>query len=250
MMRMLPILLFLTAAGCSKDPSPVEVAQTHVKSWQSMGMCLPEAQVPFFAANFTEVANVLTDALCHPDNAVRQRAAYIIEGIGDVASPLEPDLVRAIKVESVRVVRLYLYAALRAIGSRQPGTVEMLKNKFEALTKRPIAATDGVTYTATDERIYLSSAIYCLTSDEAEKSKYISEVTQWLVPPAAGLSESERDAYWEHRWCAVNSVKHMKGAQEALPLLEAMLTEEAPKPWVSIHVPEAIVSLQNEDDLR
>jgi hypothetical protein len=42
----------------------------------------------------------------------------------------------------------------------------------------------------------------------------------------------------------------MKGAREVIPLLQAMLEEKPRKPWVSLHVPKAIKSLEKERNFQ
>ena len=246
MIRATTIVLLILAAGCLRQPTPVEVAQAHIQSWRSMGMYLPKDQVPFFAANFTEVAGALSNALCDPNDDVRQRAAYVIEELGIVAAPLEDDVVAAILSESNRLVRLYLYNAIRATGQADHTAVRVLRRRFMALPKTDTDVKADPTYSAIDERIYVASALYVLDPDEEGKGKYLAEVTQWLRPPDTTLSKPELEDYWEHRWCAVNAVENMKGAREAIPLLEAMLVEKSGKPWVSVHVPRAINTLKKD----
>ena len=68
MMKRLTIILLLCAAGCSKtdeaapqEPKAVQQARAYVKSWNHMGMYLPDDQVSFFAANYASVTGVLAE---------------------------------------------------------------------------------------------------------------------------------------------------------------------------------------------
>lgn len=247
MKSLISLLLFLSfIAGCTRHQSPADIAREHIQGWGSMGMYLPKDQVSFFADNFPNVSVLLSDALRHPNEDVRQRAAYVIEELGPVAASLEEDLADSVRSEASRLVRLYQYNALLSIGANNSSTIKLLRDNFAALPERIAVATGDETYTTTDERIYLASALYVLDSAPQAKKSYFKEVAQWLAPPPSNLSQSELDVYWEHRWCAVNVVANMRGASEAIPLLQAMLEEESRKPWVSVHVPRAIKSLKKE----
>lgn len=238
------VVVLTVAAGCSRPPAPVDKAREYVAGWADMGARLPSDQVTFFRTHLAEVKGVLSEALSHINPDVRQRAAYVIEELGPSAMTLGPDVERALRVESERLVRLYLYDALRSIGTARTETVSYLTNRFESLAAERDVSTGGALYTPIDERIYLAADLYVLDSSGEKKSEHLGFVLQWLHPPKAGLSTQKRETYWEHRWCAVNAIEHMAGAEEAIPLLEAMLTEQDAKPWVGTHVPRALRALR------
>jgi hypothetical protein len=251
MMRLISFAcLALTLTGCAKQsvPSdPVAAARYYVKGWNTSSMYLPpQEEISFFANHFQEVSNVLGDALADNEETVRQRAAYVIEHIGEKASALEPRLATQIGKEQSRLVRLYLYGAIRATGAKDPATVEGLKKRYNGMINAE-ETKEGI-YSTTDERISLASALYVIDDQPEERGKLLQEVTQWLQPPAATLSGRELDTYWEHRWMAVISVEHMRGAKEAIPLLESMLAEKPTKSWVDVHVPRALQTLRKSLD--
>ena len=112
-------------------------------------------------------------------------------------------------------------------------------------TSSPLGVAD---YTFVDERISVASALYVLAEESPQRDVFREFVLQWLRPPTAELSAKDLADYWDHRWCAVISVEFMHGADEAIRLLESMLTEEDAKPWVAVHVPRALRSLQSLSD--
>ena len=251
-MKNLISLLFILSfvPGCTSAKSPADVAREYIQSWRSMGMYLPENQVPFFADHYSSVSDLLADALSHPNEDTRQRAAYVVEELGQVAASLEGELFAALQSESSRLVRLYHYNALRSIEASDSATINGLRERLSSLPEKVVGASDNATYTTTDERIYLASVLYVLDSSSEAKADYLSEVAQWLSPPPDELDKVAEENYWEHRWCAVNAVEHMAGARKAIPLLQAMLKEEPTKPWVSVHVPRAIASLKTRKDAQ
>jgi HEAT repeats len=237
MIRIGFILLLLTLAGCTQDRTAITTAREYVNGWDAMRANLPADQVPFFAERFTEVDRVLANALKHPNEDIRMRAAYIIKELGPPAATLHPVVVSVLKSEQSRLVRLYLYGALGSMAVSDKETIQLLTEMYDALPRIDKRNSDGFSYSTEDERIYLASALYVLDSDELAKPVYLAEVTQWLAPPSVDLDKSETALYWDHRWCAVNAVEYMKGAKEAIPLLKSMLDERPKKLWVSTYVP-------------
>lgn len=209
-----------------------------------MGMYLPTDQIPFFAEHFSDVTDVLAKAMVNPNSDIRQRAAYVIEGLGHQAKSLEADILNALQVESDRTVRMYFYSALRSIGTDGHLTLSYLRNRFLLLSQQQDDPSDGESYKTSDERVSMAAALFVLDKDLQQRSDYLDEVLQWLKPPSPTLSPSELEAYWEHRWIAVIEVEYMNGAEEAIPLLEEMLSEQPTKPWVSAHVPRALKALR------
>ncbi len=235
--------------GCkdsSSDSFSVQhKAQEYVNGWTNMGVYLPAKQVSFFEVHFNDVQSILVEALEHSNPDVRMRAAYIIENLSEKAITLEFDILRALESESTRVVRLYLYGALRAIGARENVTINALKERFALL------AIDGndfmdknERYTNVDEQIYVAATLYVLDDDLKARPNYLSAVLKWLESPETKLYKEDMESYWNHRLCAVDVVEHMNGATEAIPLLKAMLSEQPQKPWVSSHVPRVLDALE------
>ena len=247
------ILLLITLVGCSgsceSDSSKVSrMARKYVDGWTTMGMWLPKKQVPFFAAHFSQVKDVLANALKHSNPDVRQRAAYVVEELGRQAALLESHITQALESESERLVRIYLYNALRAVGASDRATIATLRRTFELLAQEQSDSPEETEYyNATDERIYVASALYVLDDRADQRSQYLYAVLWWLKPSKADLKPKDLQAYWDRRWCAVNAVEHMDGAKDAIPLLEAMLSEQSKKPWVSFHVPRAIKALRSSN---
>ena len=202
-MRAAVIILSLAVAGCSQADGPatadrseadvglqsvpvVERARSYVAGWKGMGMYLPDAQVPFFASNLTAVSGVLSEALFDRDERVRQRAAYVVAELRGKAASLEPAIVGAIAREPTRLVRMYLYRALGAVGATNETSKAALKERFDRLPRDDSRGSED-DYTAADERIDLASALYVLSSNEQAKQQYLTEVTQWLKPPSMSL---------------------------------------------------------------
>lgn len=224
--------------------NPPHRARAYVDEWDDMSPYLPTDQIPFFAEHFSHVEDVLAKAMVNPNSGIRQRAAYVIEGLGHQAKSLEPDILNALQAEPDRTVRLYFYNALRSIGADRQPTLTYLRNHFLLLSQQQDDPSDGESYKTSDERVSLAAALFLLDKDFQQRSDYLDEVLQWLKPPSPALSPSELEEYWEHRWIAVIELEYMKGAEEAIPLLEEMLLERPTKPWVSAHVPRALKALR------
>jgi len=228
----------------SENADVVKAAGNRVTKWSQLGMWLPEKDVPFFKDNFTVVEPVLRDALANSSEHIRQDAAYIVRGIGPAALPLEPLLVQRMEVESNRTVRMYLYAAARSIGARSEKMLALLKARFAALEKEADVRTHDFEYTAVDERIQLAAALLTLDEARQRQADYRDFILQWLKPVPKNLSGPKREAYWDHRWMAVNVVENTGSPHEAIPLLQAMLKEPDRKAWVYIKVCRALEAVR------
>lgn len=239
-------LLLLVVGGCAKKSPPQNVPRhdQYIAEWAGMGMWLPkEEQVQYFAGNFTNAYPSLKKALGDPDHSVRMRAAYVIDEIGSPARAAGPDLLSRLKIEPDVLVRLYITNALISIGYRGEDTVATLTQRFEALDGANVPPIGAGTYAEVDEKVVVASALYAL-GDESAKSKYFDFVTEWLKPIPDDVTGALLEGYWERRWIAVNSLEHMHGATEAIPLLEAMRAEADAESWVDTHVPRVVDSLQ------
>jgi len=238
------LLIVLLALGCSKASSPQQQVHTSIESWADMGIYLPDAQqVDFFQANLTEATPDLTAALSHPNTDVRQRAAYVIAEIGTDAAPLGPALVKRLEVEPDRLVRIYLVEALAAVMYRNDEIISLLRKQFDALDSANVPPQQDGGYAEVDEKINLAAAMFVLTEGE-QRTKYMEFVTQWLQTPNAEMNPVEIAGYWQRRLIAVISLEGMPDATEAIPLLESMLQEENPKPWVLQKVPRVLAILR------
>ncbi len=241
-----PVVLIIVSLFAIYLNNPTYKAEAYIDGWGSTDMYLPKDQIPFFAEHFSEVKDILAHGLVNPNSDIKQRTAYVIDELGVQAKSLETNILDALKAEPDRTVRLYHYRALRSIGAGNNLTLTYLKDRFQILSEQQDGPYDGEYYKVSDERIKLSATLFVLDDDLHQRSIYLNEVTQWLNPPNPSLSQSELEAYWDHRWCAVIAVEFMKGAEEAIPLLEAMLCEQSTKQWVSVHVPRALKSLRGE----
>jgi hypothetical protein len=249
MNRSLLTLLLLTA-GCSprdsgapQEEAPVRQAREYVAGWRHMGMYLPDSEIPFFAHNYESVTGVLAEALADQSTKVRIRAAYVISQLGSQAVSFEPAVLSAIENEPDRTTRLYFYRALASAGATNEAVLTLLKKRYDLLPRESVKDTPSG-YTTADERIVLASALYVLDANPQAKGAYYSEVVQWLKPPEPSLRNFALDLYWDHRWSAVIHLEDMHEAHDAIPLLEAMLTEKAQKSWVTVHVPRVLSTLK------
>lgn len=244
----LSCVLTLILAGCSErnssttrkdDPSKAtDQAQAYSKDWASMGMWLPDSkQLAFFANNIDVTKRVLIDKLGDPNDDVRQRAAYVIEQIGPVASATQTALVAALAKEKVPLVRIYLCNALRAVGGSNEEALAQLRSLYRA---------SGDDKDTIDQRIYAAAALATLSKNQQEVKECTDFVCGWLKPPDKKLTPSELEKYSDIRWSAVNAVEHMAGAQQAIPLLEKMLADNEKPAWVDVHVPRALAALKGE----
>lgn len=232
------VLVLVLTCGCNNQNS-LEIknqADKYAKGWADMGMWLPNAnELSFFSTNFDAVSEVLVTKLNDPNEDVRQRAAYVIEQIGPQAKSLQPAIVTALAKEKVPVVRIYLCNALRATGEGNEEALLQLRKMFDN------TANDK---NAFDQRIYAAAALSVLSKDAAEISKCTDHVCQSLTLPQPNLSAEQLETHWDRCWTAVNAVEHMPGAQQAIPLLEQLLTANAHPGWVEVHVPRALAALK------
>lgn len=245
-------------AGCAQStaipPSKVSAhpeidatARSHIAAWTSMGMWLPDAsEISFFHENLDSVHDVLVSALRNEDSSVRQRAAYVIGEIGPQAATCGPDLIKRLKVENDRLVRIYLIDAIREIRFASAEARDELARRFDALDSANTPPSPRADYADVDERICVASAMYEL-SEPADRERYLNFVVQWLNPPPDDMAKSEVEGYWERRWMAVISLEHMDGATSAIPLLEKMLEEKGSEMWVGVHVPRVLRALAEND---
>lgn len=240
------LLLVLVTLGCDgagsaereggDEVKTLAQAQEYAQGWAKMGMWLPNSkQVAFFAANLKVTQRVLEERLLDENEDIRQRAAYVIEEIGPAARPLQKALVAALTRERESLVRIYISNALRAIGGADDEVLAELRTLFK---------TPGDDKEAMQQRIYAAAALAALSQDPSEVSRSTAYVCEWLEPPRKDLQSAELEQYWDARWSAVNAIEHVPGAEQAVPLLEAMLKESGKPAWVNVHVPRALASLK------
>jgi len=209
-----------------------------------MGMYLPkQEQVDFLHANLDDVSPELEAAVSNKNADVRQRAAYVIGRIGPDVNKLGKCLFEQLKVEQEQLVGIYLIDALGAVRYSSPEAIAFLENRYKALSDENVPPNFSGKYAEVDEKINLAGALYVLVEPKS-REQYLDFVVQWLPPPSNDMSTTEVDGYWERRWMAVNSLEAMQGASEAIPFLEAMLTEDGAKSWVHIHVPRVLKALK------
>jgi HEAT repeats len=238
------LLITLFSIGCGKTTSTPHHIQAWVDEWGNMGMYLPDdEQVSFLHANLKDVAPELVAAVNHENPDVRQRAAFVVGKIGPDAKFLGPDLIRRLKQEKIRLVRIYLVDALARINYQDEETVKALRSQFDSLKSDNTPGQLFAEYAEVDEKIKVAAALYDLSNAD-NRQQYLEFVTQWLKPPDTSLSALEKEGYWERRWMAVNSLENMKGATSVVPLLESMLQENDAKDWVSVHVPRVLAVLR------
>jgi HEAT repeat protein len=245
--RLIPWIA-IAAIGCGEPAPPPKHIQAWVESWGKMGMYLPsDDQVTFLRTNFSDVQPELAEALSHKNPDVRQRAAYVIDKIGPEAKSLGPELVRRMKAEQVRLVRIYVINALGAVDFEDDEAIDLLRARFDALSSEnsPPQLLGG--YADVDEKINVAAALFNLTRD-SDRQQYLDFVTQWIKPLDPKLGAIQTAGYWERRWMAVIALEGMRGATAAIPPLEAMLQEPGAREWVSVHVPRVLRKLKQRSD--
>lgn len=230
----------------SQAPSSIPTESGEVRalidSWGGMGIYMPDSeQVEFLHENLSDVGQELEAALEHEDSGVRQRAAYAIAKIGPDAQGFGPSLFEQLKQEKEQLVRIYLIDALAAVRFKDRETLEFLRAEYDSLDEEnvPPSMFGGGKYSEVDEKINLAGALFVL-DDQDSSQHYYEFVTRWLAPPPDDMNARNKSGYWERRWMAVISLEGMRGATEAIPLLEAMLKEERAKSWVPMHVPRVL----------
>src|SRR5262245_62849680 len=115
MRQLILATLVVLAIGCSMRPTPT-TPQELVDSWDRMGMWLPdENQIAIFRSHWAESVNPLSASLDSPNYEVRMRAGYVLEKLGRNALSLGPVLEQRLREEPDRLVRLYLYGAVRGL---------------------------------------------------------------------------------------------------------------------------------------
>lgn len=232
------VLVLVFASGCNRQNSQeiTNQADTYANAWADMGMWLPnDTELSFFSTNFDVVSDVLIAKLNDPKEDVRQRAAFVIEQIGPRAKSLQPTVVTALAKEQVPVVRIYLCNALRATGEGNEEALVQLRKMLDNKANNKDAF---------DQRIYAAAALSVLSKDAAEISKCTDQVCQSLALPPTGLSAEQLETHWDQCWTAVNAVEHMPSAQQAIPLLEQLLTANGHPGWIEVHVPRALAALK------
>jgi HEAT repeat protein len=240
----------LASIGCDASPPPQHI-QAWVNGWGEMGMYLPKQdQIDFLHANLDDVTPELEAAVSHTNPDIRQRAAFVIAEIGTDARALGGKVFEQLKVEPQQLVQIYLIDALGAVRYKEKEVVEFLETKYAALsdenTPPKLFGGDG-TYAEVDEKVNLAGVLYVLSEPDSQE-KYLGFVLEWLPPPSPDLGYREKSGYWERRWMAVNSLEKMQGANEAIPLLDAMLAEDDAKSWVRVHVPRVLKALRSARD--
>lgn len=237
------LLIGIIAGGCNKN-TPAQQAKEYVEGWSRMGMYLPEkGEIEFFCSNRSGTDDVLLGALSHSNPKVRMRAAHVIRGMGGEAWDLGTHVASQLNVEDDRLVRMYLYDALRGTAYSTDDVTGELRKRFDSLDGRNIPPAAGHGYAPADERISVAKALYVL-DDSQRRSEYLSYIMSWLRPPEEGMEEDMLAGYRKRRWCAVIALEHMHGANEAIVPLEKMLDEPDAKMWVSSHVPRVLKALR------
>ena len=234
MRMMIHLLIALLAAGC--EPTPAERAEAYVAGWSigtTDGGRLPTDQVPFFAEHLEEATPALRAVLADGDADVRQSAAYIIGEVGPAAGGFEADLRARVGAESDRVVRMYLYDALRSINAREEATLAALRGRYDAAAD---AEEDGGCYAPVDERIALAGSLFGLDPDDGRRREYEAFAVRFLEEDAAGASE-------QSRWMAVTTLADMPGATSAVGPLRGMLEERDAPAWVGPKVRAALAGI-------
>jgi hypothetical protein len=131
------VLLFaicVALVGCGRY-SPAEVSQrskAYIASWGTRDNSVPsiDSQVNFFRSHLNEAKDSLSGALENSSITTRMWATHVIGKIGPDAKSFEPRLAERVGVENSRVVRIYLYEALREIKASSPETVEVLTKQL------------------------------------------------------------------------------------------------------------------------
>jgi len=244
------LVSLLFAFGCSQPTNTAgtaATAQQYINGWDRMGMWLPDQnQVAFFHSNFAESQESLVSALGNRSYEIRMRGAYVVGKIGPDAQSVGPALVKSLEHESDRLVRLYFYQALREIRFAEPRLIADLKERFASLdevNEVPQPGQSNSKYTDADEKIRLAAALYFLDQG-ADRKQHLDFILKWLRPPEEQQTAKQRTALWERRWGAVLALENMPNAADAVPLLDALQNEKDAPPWVSVHVPRVLESLQ------
>ncbi len=155
-----------------------------------------------------------------------------------------PDLLARLNVETDELVRMYIVNALIAIDFGGDHTVSNLKQRFDSLDATNVPLNADHSYSDVDEKIVVASALYVFDK-EPNKSQHLAFITEWLKPPTDTLKADLREGYSQRRLTAVGSLENMPGAIEAIPLLEAMLSEPNAESWTKAHVPRVIEKLRS-----
>lgn len=203
-------------------------ARTIIARWDEMGMFLPdEEQCAFFREHLQATQSALADSLAHPSDGVRSRGAYVIACLGRDARGLLPAVTDALEQEDQHFVRIYLIQALCGLDETDPLAIRVLRRVFEESH-------------STEEKIYAAAALYVVSRDSVERDEMEDYVCQYLAPcDSSAVQESEVPCK-ELQWSAVNAVRNMEGARDAIPLLEELLRRKDAAQWVHTHVPAAL----------
>jgi HEAT repeat protein len=207
-------------------------------------MWLPDSkQIAFFRAELAQVRQPLTAALRSANPDVRQRAAYVVEQVGPDAQILGPEILERLQTEPERLVRMYLYQAMGAIGYDEARGIKLLDERFKSLREDNEPPTLDGEYADVDEKITVAATL-CRIDNSDNRKAYLDFILLWLRPIDSESTNTEIAGTWERRWHVVQVLERMPNAREAKPLLEEILKDSNKPAWVSTRVPEVFGSLR------
>lgn len=228
-------------------PTADAVARRLVAKWPDQGMWLPDrGEVLFFKTSLDEVRDVLANALGNENPDVRQAAAYVIDEIGPEARHMGPSVMRQLRKEKNRLVRLYLYGTLRGIQFDDMDAINELRRRYSQLSDANVPEADDFSYAEVDEKITIASMLFALDSSNG-RLDYISYIIRWLQPPPTNATPAALSGYAQRRLCAINCLEDVPTAPQVVPALKAMLAESNAENWVRIRVPQLLNKLQSHD---
>ena len=122
-----------------------------------------------------------------------------------------------LKDEPHRLVRMYLYPALRKVGYDEPQSIALLKERFASLDEsntEPKHEGSKSDYTDADEKISVASALYVLVQGP-DRKVYLNFILKWLRPDEQ-LTVGRREGLWNRRRLVVLVWENMPDGGEAI----------------------------------
>lgn len=180
---------------------------------------LPDKKlVASFRRKLPSSLSVLRSTLRHKDKGVRFHTAYIIDELGPKASPLIPDLLQAMQVESEYLPKVYIVVALSSVSGKNRKVATQLRTAFSSESDPTIKTN-------------LAGALVIVSSPKDEKNAW-----KWLLDSLKRPIRKPKsfvDEPWDRPWAAADMLGRLGADSEpAIKKMESLEKESTTPNWV------------------